>query len=549
MSLLGAIRDNWRITMLVVMVVLSCFFLFVPGAPLGQSLGSDDPEPFAGENANGNGQQAAADEWTNLEFGIQLAGGARIEAPVIGMTAEDADVEGAEGIELEDRDADTRLETRIADELGVESVDVEVRLDYENREHTIEVFDDNVTEDEFRTTLNDVGVSDEDTSIRDGVTHETRSSMVDVLDDRMGEAGFEGGAVRQNERSGTIIVESPGHDLDDLREMIRDRGVVQVVAHYPTEDESGNVTYEEEIALQQEDLQNIGTVQYDDAREIYYVPVSVTEDRAGAYQEQMVETGIAQDDAQCYYPSEDEYGGHGYCQLIVLDDDVVTGLGMNPSLADSMRSGEWENSRQFRMTSGDKETAEEMRISLEAGSLQAQLDLDNSNPMYVSPMLADRFKSNALLTGVLAVLTVVLTVFLRYGDPRVAVPMSLTALSEVVILLGFAAAIQWPLDLATIAGFIAVVGTGVDDLIIIADEVMSEGGVSSQRVFDTRFSKAFWVIGAAAGTTIVAMSPLAVLDLGDLRGFAIVTILGVLIGVFITRPAYGNILRTLKTNR
>ena len=55
------------------------------------------------------------------------------------------------------------------------------------------------------------------------------------------------------------------------------------------------------------------------------------------------------------------------------------------------------------------------------------------------------------------------------------------------------------------------------------------------------------MIGAAAATTIIAMSPLAVLSLGDLRGFAIVTILGVLIGVFVTRPAYGDILRYLLT--
>ena len=89
----------------------------------------------------------------------------------------------------------------------------------------------------------------------------------------------------------------------------------------------------------------------------------------------------------------------------------------------------------------------------------------------------------------------------------------------------------------------------MDDLIIIADEVMSEGDVSSRRVFQSRFRKAFWVIGAAAATTIVAMSPLAVLSLGDLSGFAIFTVLGVIAGVLLTRPAYGDILRMLLTDR
>jgi preprotein translocase subunit SecD len=101
------------------------------------------------------------------------------------------------------------------------------------------------------------------------------------------------------------------------------------------------------------------------------------------------------------------------------------------------------------------------------------------------------------------------------------------------------------LDLSHIAGFIAVIGTGVDDLVIIADEIMQQGEVKTSKVFESRFKKAFWVIGAAAATTIIAMSPLAVLSLGDLQGFAIITIIGVLIGVLISRPAYGDILRIL----
>jgi preprotein translocase subunit SecD len=154
---------------------------------------------------------------------------------------------------------------------------------------------------------------------------------------------------------------------------------------------------------------------------------------------------------------------------------------------------------------------------------------------------------NSVITGIIAVLAVAGVVFVRYGEAKVAVPMIITAFSEVLILLGFAASIGYALNLPAIAGFIAVIGTGVDDLIIIADEVMAEGDVSSRRIFQSRFKKAFWVIGAAAATTVIAMSPLAVLSLGDLQGFAIFTILGVVVGVLLTRPAYGDILRMLLT--
>ena len=198
------------------------------------------------------------------------------------------------------------------------------------------------------------------------------------------------------------------------------------------------------------------------------------------------------------------------------------------------------------MTTTNMSSARDLAINLRAGALPAPLDLaERGTSFFVAPGLAENFKLFSLLTGVIAVLAVAGVVFLRYGDPRVAAPMVVTALSEVVLLLGFAAGIGLPLDLSHIAGFIAVIGTGVDDLIIIADEVMAEGSVSSGRVFQNRFRKAFWIIGAAAVTTVIAMSPLAILSLGDLRGFAIVTILGVFIGVLLTRPAYGDILREL----
>jgi preprotein translocase subunit SecD len=41
------------------------------------------------------------------------------------------------------------------------------------------------------------------------------------------------------------------------------------------------------------------------------------------------------------------------------------------------------------------------------------------------------------------------------------------------------------------------------------------------------------------------MLPMVAFPLADLSGFAIITIVGVLIGVLVTRPAYGDILRRL----
>jgi preprotein translocase subunit SecD len=60
-----------------------------------------------------------------------------------------------------------------------------------------------------------------------------------------------------------------------------------------------------------------------------------------------------------------------------------------------------------------------------------------------------------------------------------------------------------------------------------------------------RIKNAFFIIMASYFTMVVAMIPLLSAGAGLLKGFAITTILGVSIGVFITRPAFAVIAETL----
>jgi preprotein translocase subunit SecD len=148
----------------------------------------------------------------------------------------------------------------------------------------------------------------------------------------------------------------------------------------------------------------------------------------------------------------------------------------------------------------------------------------------------------ALLAGILALITVGFVIYYRYREPSIVLPMVLINASEVLILLGFIALIRFQLDLPTIAGLIAVMGTGIDQLVIITDEILHEGKVPSPNLYLKRLARALGIIIAAAATVVIAMLPLALMDLSTLKGFAIITILGVLVGVIVTRPAYGKII-------
>jgi preprotein translocase subunit SecD len=134
-------------------------------------------------------------------------------------------------------------------------------------------------------------------------------------------------------------------------------------------------------------------------------------------------------------------------------------------------------------------------------------------------------------------------IYLRYRRKEIMLPMILTSLSEVIMILGFASAVKWQLDLPAIAGIIAVIGTGIDHLVIITDEVLYEGKLPPTKVYLSRISRAFGIIFAAATTTIIAMIWLVWMGFGAMRLFAMTTIVGVLIGVLIARPAYARIIK------
>ncbi|MFQ3319376.1 MAG: preprotein translocase subunit SecD [Natronomonas sp.] len=523
-------RENWRIWLLVLFVIVSSVAVF---APTGG--GSD-------ANVTNESDAATQSTLTNLQFGLELSGGTQVRAPLVGMTAE--------GLEFQP-DQSRDIERTVEDELGLGAGDV--RADAQGG--TVEVFADrhigNVTKAEFVAALQEAGFSVTEEDVRMGVTAETREDTVEVLESKIDQSGLSGGTVTQVASPGQqfILVEVPGADREEVIELIGDRGQVETVALFP-EQRDNETVYRNVSLLSQDDFAQVGSATQDSGRA--YVPVTLTESSAEGFQQAMREFGFAQEGGTvCNYNleqslAENKANNPGRCLLTVLDGDVVFAARVTDGLADSFRDGSFADRPTYQSTTTSFEDARQLEINLKTGSLPTQLDIQNRGTTYfLLPSLADRFKTLSLATGAAAVLAVALVVFARYRRPEVAAPMLLTAAAEVYLLLGFAAAVGLPLDLSHIAGFIAVIGTGVDDLVIIADEIMQQGEVKTSRVFESRFRKAFWVIGAAAATTIIAMSPLAVLSLGDLQGFAIITIIGVLLGVLVTRPAYGDILRVL----
>lgn len=238
-----------------------------------------------------------------------------------------------------------------------------------------------------------------------------------------------------------------------------------------------------------------------------------------------------------------------------LDDQLIT----SPELSAELANG---NPSTDVMISGAENTKEEAQTEaksiqtlLQSGALPVKVKIVGVSS--VSAELGDQFINGALIAGVLALLVIAAIIIIRYRNPILVVPIMLTSIAELILILGAAAVIHWNIDLAAIAGIIAAIGTGVDDQIIITDEVLkgfSEKKGKRRRLAGVRsqIKGAFFIIFAAAGTLIAAMLPLAYIGfsrgatgIGVLSGFAFTTILGVLIGIFITRPVYAKFIEMI----
>ena len=231
---------------------------------------------------------------------------------------------------------------------------------------------------------------------------------------------------------------------------------------------------------------------------------------------------------------------------LYLDDTKVDQLNIGAELKGSTTtqiqiSGSGAGFTQQEAVFNTLKNMKRLQTVLITGSLPVKLNIVKIDA--ISPLLGEEFLKNAIIVGFVALISVGIVVFLRYRKLQVAIPAVIISISEVILLLGIAALIGWNIDLAAVAGIIIAVGIGIDHQIVIADETLK----GKQVIYDwrQRIKNAFSIIMASYFTVVVAMIPLIFAGAGLLKGFAIITILGASIGVFISRPVFARVIEIL----
>ena len=354
-----------------------------------------------------------------------------------------------------------------------------------------------------------------DAGFSEGVTEETVDETKQVLDRKLNRLGLQDIKVRVVDNK-FILIDLAGVDVTDAQEIVGKPGVFEI--RIQTEgNESIHVLYGDQIvdvSLPQGD-------QYGN----WGVPFTLSEEGAMAFQKAAIDTGAVRNRV------DHEISMH-------LDNDPIFSAPLAQDLAASLEVAPLRS--MVAQVGGDSQRAHELYIHLREGALPVNVEIIGSGQ--VTAALGDQFKKQVLIAGIMAILAVGLVIYYRYRETKIVVPMVATSFSEVLMLLALAALLKQQLDLPAIAGIIAVIGTGVDHLVIITDELLYEGKMPSGKIYIARLKSAFGIIMAAAATTVAAMAPLFAMGFGAFKSFALITIAGVVIGVFIARPAYGRII-------
>ena len=409
----------------------------------------------------------------------------------------------------------------------------------------------NVTRESLNAILAPVGgkVSTGENAFVEGLTVETVDETKNVLDSKLNRLGLQDIRVRVVDNK-YILIDLAGMDVATAQDVVGKPGKFEIRIQTDN-NQTIHVLYGDAVASVD--------IPQGDRSGGWGVPFTLSEEGAAVFQKAAIDAGAVKNP-------------DAHAISMYLDKDEIFSAPLAAELAGSL-SKVPVRTLEARVGSGDAGStkAKELYIHLREGALPVNVAIVGSGQ--VSAALGKQFKVQMVIAGLIALLAVAAMVFYRYREKRIVLPMVATSFSEVVMMLGIWSLggiwFGWQLDLASLAGIIMVIGTGVDQLVIITDELIrgseavpvasdrsikeraaeaaeksgaGKAVATSSKVYLSRLSRAFTIILGAAATTAVAMLPLLYMGFGALTGFALIIIVGVILGTAIARPAYGRII-------
>ena len=362
---------------------------------------------------------------TNLQYGLDLRGGTwlqmRFQAEVVGFETD-------------------RPVSEFLTELQ-ETLDAEIYLVGDNKIEIRKFYN----ESELKTAFTAAGGTL--TSYEQGVSRETADQVKQILEQKLNALGTRDAKVNLlTGFSGVtqyVRVELAGVGKSQAEDIVGKQGKFEIRIHT-----AGNET---EHVLYGDTISTVGIPSQEPGKNTWGVSFTLSEEGANQFREAAI-----------------RYGGttnpDNHWLDMILDGETVYSAPLSPDLAaNSSRPGRFSNSWHQQVQARKVyQRPRTLRSICGQGHFRLRFLLPVTGT--IPAPLGEHFTRMCVYAFIAAALAVGVVIFYRYREPAIVLPMVGVNLSEIVILLGIAAVIQQQLDLAAIAGLIAVLGTGIDQL-------------------------------------------------------------------------------------
>jgi preprotein translocase subunit SecD len=214
------------------------------------------------------------------------------------------------------------------------------------------------------------------------------------------------------------------------------------------------------------------------------------------------------------------------------------GLLSSPLLNEDLATGKAGQSYRITGSAPDSTYADQqmkrIKSILSGGALPVRLILGSSTT--VPPSLGKEFLNYSTIGMVLAFIAVVLVVVIRYRKLYALPPLIFTPVAEMLILISVLGSVG-TLDLATIAGLFAAMGSSVNAQIIVSDDLFSAASLTRDEARQ-KIRRSFYIITRDAAVLALVMLPLLFSNIVEIIGFITALLLGTVLNIIITTQVY-----------
>jgi len=206
---------------------------------------------------------------------------------------------------------------------------------------------------------------------------------------------------------------------------------------------------------------------------------------------------------------------------MILDGRVISA----PNINEPILGGQAQISGNFTVAS-----ANELAISLRSGKLPVALKVVEERT--VGPDLGADSIHAGILASTIAAVAVVIFMALSYG--RFGIYADIAVTLNIFIILGVMALLNATLTLPGIAGFVLTIGTAVDANVLINERIREEQkrGRNPTQAIELGYKEASRTIFEANVTHAIAGLIMFLLGSGQVKGFAVVLLIGIATSVF-----------------